>query len=188
VQSLVPILSHSLGEDVIVRMTLADDLPSVHADPGQLEQVIMNLAANARDAMPRGGTLVFGTRLAVCDHDRSPFTSAETVVPRAVLSVSDTGVGMEPSVAARVFEPFFTTKDPGRGTGLGLSTVYGIVKQSGGTITLDTKPGQGATFSICLPIDADEPEHARPRIAATQSRRTSHRRFFLSRTRKPYVV
>jgi len=166
VQNLVPILSRSLGEDVDVRMTLAEDLPAIHADPGQIEQVIMNLAANARDAMPRGGTLVFETRLATCRHDQSLYTSSEIVVPRVVLSVSDTGVGMEASVAARVFEPFFTTKEPGRGTGLGLSTVYGIIKQSGGTITLDTKPGQGATFSICLPIDPDEPARTDRRVAA----------------------
>jgi two-component system cell cycle sensor histidine kinase/response regulator CckA len=157
VENLVPMLRRSLGEDVRLRTSLTDDLPPVHADPGQIEQVLLNLAANARDAMPGAGTLVLSTRLATATDGPAVAATAEIcIVPRVVLSMSDTGVGMDAIVAGRAFEPFFTTKEPGRGTGLGLSTVYGIVRQSGGTITLDTHVGEGTTFTICLPVDHEQ--------------------------------
>jgi two-component system, cell cycle sensor histidine kinase and response regulator CckA len=115
----------------------------VRADPGQIEQVVMNLAVNARDAMPRGGRLALETRAV----RRPPHDD-----PYVLLSVSDTGSGMDAETRSKLFEPFFTTKAPGEGTGLGLSTVYGIVVQSGGEIDVESEPGRGATFRIHLPV------------------------------------
>ena len=130
------LLRRLLREDIVVRLRLEPDLPSIKADPGQIEQIVLNLAVNARDAMPDGGTLTIAT-------------SSEP--SRAVLTVGDTGCGMTDDVKARMFEPFFTTKPFGKGTGLGLATVYGIVQQTHGTIDVDTVPGRGTTFRISLP-------------------------------------
>ena len=127
----------------------------VRADASQLEQVIMNLAVNARDAMPDGGTLTIETSFVT---DGPALCVGRAVVapegPCALLSVADTGVGIEPGLEQRIFEPFFTTKAVGRGTGLGLSTVYGIVEQSGGCVWVDSAPGRGAIFNVCLPLAA----------------------------------
>jgi PAS domain S-box-containing protein len=138
VRGFAPMLSRLIGEDVKVRLDLALDVPRVLADPAQVEQILLNLAVNARDAMPRGGTLTI---------------SVAAIPPAGAvrLSVSDTGQGMTPDVAARVFEPFFTTKAPGKGTGLGLATVYGIVRQHGGSVSVETAPGKGARFDVVLP-------------------------------------
>src|SRR5262249_17414465 len=148
VANLRKMLDRLIGEDVQIQTQLAADLGSVKADPGQVEQLLMNLAANARDAMPSGGRLAVETdKLSL---NRSSIGSDFNVPPGSYvrLTVTDTGVGMDAQTQARIFEPFFTTKPPGKGTGLGLATVYGIVKQSGGHIGVDTQPGCGTTFRI----------------------------------------
>jgi two-component system cell cycle sensor histidine kinase/response regulator CckA len=146
-------LRRVIGEDVELRTVLAASLGEVRVDPGQIEQVIVNLVINARDAMPHGGSLTIETAEAVSP----PETDALPGMPpgRFVrLRVRDTGSGIPPDVVGRIFEPFFTTKLPGKGTGLGLSTVYGIVTQSGGYMVVDSVVGQGTTFTIYLPVMA----------------------------------
>ena len=142
-----------IGEDILVRTELASDLWPVKIDAGQVEQVLMNLVVNARDAMPTGGRLNIES-WNVLQSSGSPHPD----VPAGdwvVLSVSDTGVGMDDATCSRVFEPFFTTKGVGKGTGLGLATVYGIVTQSNGHINVNSKVGQGTIFTIDLPLAVD---------------------------------
>ena len=151
ISGMASMLQRLVGEDVHVNIALSPDLGSIRADPGQLEQVIMNLVVNARDAMPHGGKVTIET----VNVDRVPVFSnkpdAGTKRPYIMLAVSDTGSGMDEATRARIFEPYFTTKAAGKGTGLGLSTVYGIVKQSDGEILVYSEPGQGATFKVYLP-------------------------------------
>jgi PAS domain S-box-containing protein len=149
VTNMLEILRRTIGEDITVRIALSNNLWSTRADPDEIENAILNLAINARDAMPNGGKLVFETENAVVDKD----AAREELPPgRYVrLSVSDTGSGMPPEVLARAFEPFFTTKEPGKGTGLGLSSIYGFVKQSGGHITIDSEVGHGTTATLYFP-------------------------------------
>jgi len=144
-------LDRVIGEDVQIETHLAPNLGAVRADPGQIEQVLMNLAANARDAMLEGGRLTIET--ADVNLNRSKIGRDLNVPPGSytVLAVSDTGVGMDALTQTRIFEPFFTTKPAGKGTGLGLATAYGIVKQSGGYLCVDSRPGAGSTFRIYLP-------------------------------------
>lgn len=147
-----------IGEDIKVVMRLEHSAGSVKADPAQLEQVVLNLALNARDAMPQGGTLALET----CSMDVTGALARQHpgLIPGKYvrLRVVDTGRGMSPEVIARIFEPFFTTKQAGVGGGLGLSTVYGIVKQSGGCVTVESEPGKGAAFGIYLPQASEMPE------------------------------
>ena len=157
VEGMATMLKRMLGEDVLLSTTLDPELGPTLADPTQLEQVVLNLALNARDAMPKGGSLVLRTqRLELGEDDELPHPD---LVPGlyVTLTVRDTGVGMDQSLADQVFEPFFTTKDVGEGTGLGLATVHGIVSQSGGAIWIDSAPGEGTCFTVCLPVAGDAP-------------------------------
>ena len=159
VEGLHQLLSRTLGERIDVRLSTDENLWPATADPGQVENVIVNLAINARDAMPDGGTLTISCRNAVIDQMSAMHHADAQVGEFAVLSVRDTGTGMSEDVKSRIFEPFFTTKEFGKGSGLGLSMAYGFVRQSGGHITIDSEPGAGTEISLHLPrahSDAEE--------------------------------
>ncbi len=164
-RNLDQILGRLLGEDINIVLKMAPHPLPVLVDPGQLEQVILNLATNARDAMVHGGTLTFSTSR--IDIEKNGLDKDNTPSPGtySVLSVQDTGVGISPKSLGRIFDPFYTTKEIGRGTGLGLSTVYGIVKQSGGEITVASEEGKGTLFRIYLPLQENysaQPETETP--------------------------
>lgn len=161
------LLKRLLGETVTLQVKHGRDLGAVRADPGQLEQVIVNLAVNARDAMAGvgGGKLTIQTYAVRADQVAELGSDILPVADYTALSISDTGCGIPPAVLGKVFEPFFTTKEVGKGTGLGLSTVYGIVKQSGGFIFAASKVGEGTTFVIYLPVHQEE-DGARAKAAA----------------------
>jgi two-component system, cell cycle sensor histidine kinase and response regulator CckA len=167
-------LRRLIGEDVELVTACAPDLGRVQADPGQIEQVIANLVVNARDAMPEGGRLVIETENVDVDEEAAAGHPAELQPgPHVVLSVTDTGIGMDPETQAHVFEPFFTTKDVGKGTGLGLATVYGIVKQSGAAIWVYSEPGQGTSFRIFFPrVDAEVELSAEPPVSTPSEKGT----------------
>jgi two-component system, cell cycle sensor histidine kinase and response regulator CckA len=166
VRELEPVLARALGESRGLRMHLSPTLGQVRADPGQLEQVLLNLTLNARDSMDENGRLTIETMNVVLDETYAAAKPVETLVPGeyAAVVVTDTGHGIDRATLPRIFEPFFTTKPVGQGTGLGLSTVYGIVKQSGGFVWAYSEPGLGTTFKLYFPLVAPSPE-----VSASQS-------------------
>lgn len=158
-------LRRLIGEDINLVIQLDPAPRLVKVDAGQIEQIILNLAVNARDAMPQGGQLTLATANVVFDETKIPFDLALQPGAYSLLMVSDTGEGMDKEIKSHLFEPFFTTKEEGKGTGLGLAIAYGIVKQSGGDIRVESEPGQGATFKIYLPIYETTPAD----VAAAQT-------------------
>jgi len=144
-------LKRLLGEEVVLINRLAPSLDPVRADIGQLEQVLVNLAVNARDAMPEGGTLTIETAAVYLDEAAVLICPGLKPGNHVRLTVTDTGEGMDAATQARIFEPFFTTKKQGKGTGLGLAMIFGFIKQSGGHVSVSSEPGKGATFQIYLP-------------------------------------
>jgi PAS domain S-box-containing protein len=150
VTNIVGLLARTLGERIAISVNLADDVWPVHVDPAQLEASLVNLATNARDAMPKGGRLTIATANRVLDAEYAAAHAELLPGDYAMIEVSDTGTGIAPEAMARVFEPFFTTKEPGQGTGLGLSMVFGFVKQSGGHINVYSEVGAGTTFRLYL--------------------------------------
>jgi two-component system, cell cycle sensor histidine kinase and response regulator CckA len=159
VEDMLKMLPRLLGEDIELQASLDPALGAVKADQGQVEQVIMNLAVNARDAMPGGGKLVIHTGRVRFDSALALKHPSMTPGDYVLLSVSDTGTGMDEQTQTHIFEPFFTTKERGRGTGLGLATVYGFVKQIGGYVWVESEPGVGSTFAIYLPVAGEEVSH-----------------------------
>jgi CheY-like chemotaxis protein len=153
VVNILDLLRRSIGETIALSTSLAGDLGTVRADPSEIENAVLNLAINARDAMPKGGRLIIQTENVGLAGDDAYAEVGLEPGQYVRLSISDTGGGMPPEVVARAFEPFFTTKAPGRGTGLGLASIYGFVKQSGGNATIYSEPGRGTTVNLYLPRD-----------------------------------
>jgi CheY-like chemotaxis protein len=168
-------LRRVLRENIVLETHLAGSLGLFSGDVGQIEQIIMNLALNAQDAMPEGGTLVIETQEVVLDESYASDHEEVTPGPHVMLAVSDTGAGMDEGTLGKIFEPFFTTKGIGRGTGLGLSTVHGIVKQHGGSIWVYSELGKGTTFKIYFPLAEETrpvPVSGRTRTEATAGTET----------------
>jgi len=160
ISNMEMMLRRLIGEAVELELDLAPELEKIEADPGQIEQVVLNLAANGRDAMPLGGRLSFATRNTVVDEKNSRDHSDVAPDKYVTLSITDTGKGMDTETRERIFDPFFTTKEFGKGTGLGLATVYGIVKQHNGYINVASNPEKGATFTLYFPCTSKEAESA----------------------------
>jgi PAS domain S-box-containing protein len=156
VRSMSEILRRTLGDTIDLRTSFAKDLWLVRADTGEIESAVINLAINARDAMPNGGKLSIRTSNVILERDEVGFEGPLVAGDYVRISVSDNGIGMSKAVLSRVFEPFFTTKSPGRGTGLGLSTIYGFIKQSGGNITIYSEPDAGTTVNLYFPRCLDD--------------------------------
>lgn len=163
VTSLVKMLQRIIGEHISLQINLSPSPLLIRADPGMFDQVLMNLVVNARDAMPEGGRILLETKYMNLGIEAASAIGDITPGPFACLRVSDAGVGISPEIISRIFDPFFTTKEPGKGTGLGLATVFGIIKQHGGAITVESKVDHGTTFLVYLPIHAvsepSKPEH-----------------------------
>jgi PAS domain S-box-containing protein len=168
VGGMTRMLKRILGEDIALRSDFASSLPPVFGDAGMIEQVVLNLAINSRDAMPGGGRLAIATGAETLDERQAQLNPDASPGPHVWLAVSDTGCGIPPENLPRIFEPFFTTKDVGKGTGLGLATVYGIIRQHRGWITVDSEPGKGSTFRICLPAAAGARAGEKPPVLQLQ--------------------
>jgi len=166
-QNMEKMLRRLIGENIDFITIYDDNLGLIKADAGQIEQVVMNLAVNARDAMPKGGKITLETMNVELQPDSMALHEEAEAGRFVMLAVSDTGVGMEENIREHIFEPFFTTKERGRGTGLGLSTVYGIIRQSGGSIWVSSEPQKGTTFKIYFPL-IEEPENHLPMVSAYQ--------------------
>ena len=175
VEKIQPFIQRLIGESIDFQVSPDPSLVRTKADPGQIEQVIMNLAINAREAMSEGGRLIIRTSNVLADEAYLKTHPGLQLGPYVLLSVSDTGMGIDQATRSRIFEPFFTTKGRAKGTGLGLSTVYGIVTQSGGSVEVDSSPGKGSTFSVYLPAtnEGEKPRHktpqAKPRSGGKQT-------------------
>lgn len=175
VTETLSLLEKVIGSNIEIKATLAQDLAVVRADPTQVEQVVMNLCINARDAMPKGGTLIIETSNADIDDQFCAFQPLVRPGCYAVLCVSDSGTGMDATTLDRIFEPFFTTKELGKGSGLGLATVYGIVRQHGGFVQVYSEVGMGSTFRVYLPVSTEaaqavrQPEDSRPIQGGTET-------------------
>jgi PAS domain S-box-containing protein len=178
VTGITDLLRRTLGEQVNLSTVLSPDVGSIRADLGQFQSALVNMAVNARDAMPTGGRLVIETRKITFDRDHSDFHPELKAGDYAQLSISDTGVGMPPEVRDRVFEPFFTTKEKAHGTGLGLAMVYGFVKQCGGHVTIYSEVGHGTTFNVYFP-HVDEAAGSSTRTDTTSKDRASMRETIL---------
>ncbi len=157
IRALEPMLQPLIGEKVRLALHLDRETGYLQADPGQLDQILVNLVVNARDAMPEGGTVTIQTGNRSIDASEAAEHVEVNPGRYVVMSVSDTGTGMDLATRAHIFEPFFTTKDVGKGTGLGLATIYGIVRQAGGHVGLDSEPGKGSTFRLYFPRDDGQP-------------------------------
>ena len=167
VDQTAALLGRLIGEHIDLRISKASNAGSIHADPGQIQQMLLNLAINARDAMPEGGSLFIQTREVELGPDYIGQHFGVKAGKYVLLEVADTGTGMDEATRRRVFEPFFTTKSAGKGTGLGLSTVYGIVRQFGGSIDLYSETGQGTTFRVYLPrVEEAAGEEPREQVEA----------------------
>jgi two-component system, cell cycle sensor histidine kinase and response regulator CckA len=169
VEQTVTMLRRIIGEHIAIDLQLTPDLPPIFADASNVDQVIMNLALNARDAMPDGGKLTLTTTRVEIDKVYRARNSEAQLGPHICLAVKDTGQGMDTATVARIFDPFFTTKDPGKGTGMGLATVYGVLKQHGGWVEVDTAPGRGTTIRTFFPLCAEgyAPTPRKPEIVPT---------------------
>jgi CheY-like chemotaxis protein len=163
----ISLLRNVIGERIEIQLQLADDLNVIWADPGQVEQVLMNLSLNARDAMPNGGRLIVETKNVIVDDDYQRLHPYAVPGNYVLLRVVDNGIGMDSDTMTHIFEPFFTTKETGHGTGLGLATVYGIVKQHKGFVDVDSAPGQGTAFRVYLPLGNGPAEVGEKHVAFT---------------------
>jgi len=154
-----------IGEDIELETRFSDNVEKIVADPGMIEQVIVNLVVNARDAMPQGGKITLSTGAIDIDEELSANLEHAPTGRYIKVSVADTGVGISPEIKERIFEPFFTTKEKGSGTGLGLSMVYGIVKQHNGAVWVESAPGEGSIFHISFPAVAAETDTSKKQAA-----------------------